>query len=423
MLEITSINTRLGRKYFKVGDTIQNFGGENCEDMLDYFFFDSEERFSCDIIRKGKNKTFKIKKDADDSLGLEFSPACQLLEKQCKNKCMFCFVDQLPKGMRDTLYGKDDDYRFSFMMGNYVTMTNLKDCDIDRIVKRRFSPLYVSVHATDGELRKKVTANPNAPFLLDNLKKLTQNGIVVHTQIVLMENINDGENLKRTLEDLYSLGENCASVAIVPVGLTVHRERLAKLAPLSKTCVEETFKIVEKFEKRAREERGSQFVFCSDEMYLQGGMELPPYEFYEDFSQIENGVGLVRKFQAEFFEEMEYSKDHKFSSVKTLFATGVSFAPLLEDMLSKCEGLNYEIIAVKNDFFGHTITVSGLLVGNDIYNQVKDKDFERLFVPKQTLKEFEDIFLDNLPLEKLSAMLGREVVVGSMVGNDLFLQL
>lgn len=423
MLKISTINSRLGKKYFKKGDVILSFNGEECEDMLDYFFFDSEESFSCDIIRKDKPKTLLIKKEMDDSLALEFAPECELSEKQCKNKCLFCFVDQLPKGMRKTLYGKDDDYRFSFMMGNYVTMTNLVQKDIDRIIKRRFSPLYVSVHATDGNLRKLITANPNAPILLDNLRKLTENGIVVHTQIVLMENINDGENLKRTLSDLYSLGESCASVAIVPVGLTGHREKLAALAPLSKDCVKKTFEITNEFEQKARKERGCQFVFCSDEMYLQGGMELPPYEFYEDFSQIENGVGLVRKFQSEFFEEMEYSKDHKFSKAKTLFATGVSFKAELEKMLSKCEGLNYEIIAIKNDFFGHTITVSGLMVGRDIYNQVKDKNFERLFVPKQTLKEFDNIFLDDIPLEKFTEMIGKEVCVGSMNGNELFLQL
>ncbi len=423
MLKISTIDTRLGKKYFKKNDTILSFNLEECEDMLDYFYFDSEEYFSCEIERKGKNKTLQIKKDADASLGLSFYPECELSEKQCKNRCLFCFVDQLPKGLRSTLYGKDDDYRFSFMMGNYVTMTNLCEKDIDRIVKRRFSPLYVSVHATDGELRKKITANPNAPFLLDNLKKLTQNGIVVHTQIVLMENINDGENLKRTLSDLYELGENCGSVAIVPVGLTGHREKLAPLAPLSKACVQKTFEIVSEFEKKARSERGVQFVFCSDEMYLQGGLELPPYEFYEDFSQIENGVGLVRKFEAEFFEEMQYSKDHEFSKKKTLFATGVSFAPLLAKMLEKCDGLDYEIAVIKNDFFGHTITISGLLVGGDIYNQVKDLDFERLFVPKQSLKEFDDVFLDDMPLSRLEELLGREICVGSMVGNDLFLQL
>ncbi len=423
MLEIYKINTRLGKKFFKKGDIILRFNGEECEDMLDYFFFDSEEEFTCEISRKEKIKLLKIKKDGDDSLGLDFTPKCELTEKQCKNKCMFCFVDQLPKGLRPTLYGKDDDYRFSFMMGNYVTMTNHKDTDIDRIIKRQFSPLYVSVHATEGELRKKITKNPNAPFLLDNLKKLTQNGIVVHTQIVLMEGVNDGENLKRTLNDLYELGENCGSVAIVPVGLTGHRENLEPLAPLSKQCVAKTFEIIKPFYEKAKKERDTQFVFCSDEMYLQGGFELPPYEFYEDFSQIENGVGLVRKFQQEFFEEMQELPNHQFSKKKTLFATGVSFEPLLEKMLSKCDGLDYEIIAVKNDFFGHTITISGLLVGGDIYNQVKDKDFERLFVPKQSLKEFDNVFLDDMPLEKLSEMLGKEICVGSMFGNELFAQL
>lgn len=423
MLEIYDISTRLGKKYFKKGDKILAFNGENCEDMLDYFFFDSEENFTCEIERNGKTKLLKIKKQEDASLGLDFTPACELNEKQCKNKCMFCFVDQLPKGLRKTLYGKDDDYRFSFMMGNYVTMTNLKDADIDRIIKRQFSPLYVSVHATDGELRKKITSNPNAPVLLDNLKKLTENGIVVHTQIVLMENVNDGENLKRTLSDLYALGENCGSVAIVPVGLTGHREKLAKLAPLSKACVKETFEIITPFYQKAKRERGTQFVFCSDEMYLQGGFQLPPYEFYEDFSQIENGVGLVRKFQQEFFDEMAENPNHEFSKKKTLFATGVSFKPLLEKMLEKCVGLEYEIVAVKNDFFGHTITISGLLTGGDIHNQVKGKDFERLFVPKQSLKEFDDVFLDDMPLEKLEMLLGKEICVGSMFGNELFEQL
>ncbi len=423
MLKITKINTRLGKKYFKPQDIILSFAGEECEDMLDYFFFDSEEEFSCEVSRKGKVKTLQISKDMDDSLGLEFAPECELSEKQCKNKCMFCFVDQLPKGLRSTLYGKDDDYRFSFMMGNYVTMTNLAKKDIDRSIKKRFSPLSVSVHATDGELRKKVTSNPNAPLLLEHLKKLTENGITIHTQIVLMENVNDGENLKRTLSDLYALGENCASVAIVPVGLTGHREKLAKLAPLSKECVKRTFEITNEFEKRAKKERGDNFVFCSDEMYLQGGMELPPYEYYEDFSQIENGVGLVRKFEYEFLEEMEFSKGHKFSTEKTLFATGVSFAPLLERMLSKCEGLNYEIVAVKNDFFGHTITISGLMVGRDIFNQTHEKDFQRLFVPKQTLKEFDNVFLDDMPLETLSEKLGRKVCVGNMNGGEFFLQL
>ena len=294
MLKIKSVSKgTIGEEIgLKSGDVIVNFNKKGDADILDYLFFDASEEFTLTVQSDEGITDIDIEKYPEESLGLVFyDDSAQLKPKKCDNRCMFCFVDQLPKGMRNTLLIKDDDYRLSFVTGNYVTLTNITDYDIERIISRKLSPLYISVHATDDDVRRRLLGSKKAGGILNIIERLSGGGIVMHCQVVLCPQINDGEVLKKTVADLYKFYPAVKSLAVVPVGLTAFREGLPQILPLSKHDAQKAIEICGGY---------TDFAYCSDEMYIKAGIKLPPYEYYGEFEQIENGVGLIKKFEREF---------------------------------------------------------------------------------------------------------------------------
>ena len=360
-----------------------------------------------------------IEKEEDEPLGIEMSQSDYIIP--CKNDCMFCFVRQLPKGMRKTLYVKDDDYRMSFAMGSYVTLSNLTDEDLDRIKRLSLSPLYISVHCFTPELKRKICKNPRSAELFDILRDLAAAKITMHTQIVMMEGVNDGDELMLTLSELAKLYPAVKTVAVVPVGLTKHREGLTPLKPISRENAVRTVKMVEEFNRKMIEKNGEPFAFCSDEMYLIGELDLPPYESYGEFEQIENGVGLV----ADFFDCAAYALESgvvpkgEYSAI-----TGISFAPLLEKYCKELEekyDVKVDVCPVRNDFFGETVTVSGLVTGGDIIKQYRGKLKKDIIIPRTMLREFSGVFLDEVTLCQLEEALGVRAHIAD--GGDGFIRI
>ena len=401
------------------GDEIVSMGGYPFVDDADLAFYEVDERIPLTVLRDGKEVSFIIEKDADEPLGIEMSQSDYIIP--CKNNCLFCFVRQLPKGMRKSLYVKDDDYRMSFAMGSYVTLSNLTDDDLARIKRLSLSPLYISVHCFTPELKRKICKNQRSGELFDILRDLAAAHITMHTQIVMMEGINDGDELMLTISELAKLYPAVKTVAVVPVGLTGHREGLPKLSPISKENAQRTVTAVESFNAKMVEKNGEPFAFCSDEMYLIGDLPLPPYESYGEFEQIENGVGLV----ADFFDCAEFAlqegvKPHgEFSAI-----TGVSFAPLLEKYCRELEGkydVKIDVCPVRNDFFGESVTVSGLVTGGDIIKQYKGKLRKDIIIPRTMLREFSGVFLDEVTLCQLEKTLGVTAHVAE--GGDGFIRI
>jgi putative radical SAM enzyme (TIGR03279 family) len=371
-------------------------------------------------VAHGKNIVdFEIEKDFDESLGLEFE-SDNLEIKTCFNHCIFCFIDQMPKGMRDTLYVKDDDYRQSFLCGNYVTMTNVTDSDIERICRLHLSPLYISVHATDGETRKKMLNNRFADKILDYIKRLDDAGIEMHTQVVLVKGVNDGEILQKTMRDLSSF-ENVKSLAVVPCGITAHREGLFPISDIDQNYAREIVEVIRSFNKKL----GRNFVLSADEFFVRAGLETEKSEFYGDFSQLENGVGMFRAFEDEFNETARKTCYRR----TFLIVTGVSAKPFIEKYAKKTEefvsGLKVFVVAAKNNFFGDSVTCTGLLTGGDVLSAAKsfEKDFDELVISDVMLKDGEKIFIDDMTVPELSEKLGKPVRVSHSGGTDFFLSL
>ena len=415
MAKIVALAKEGKKQGFKIGDELVSFDGYPFCDILDCLFYDSKEKFSVVVKRNGKEKTIKVKKKADVPLGIEIDK--ELSPVRCKNKCKFCFVDQLPKGMRDALYVKDDDYRFSFISGSYVTMTNVTEKDIERILRLKLSPLYISVHAMNDEIRKDLVRNPNTLKLRQILKTLSDGGIKMHTQLVVVPNVNDGDVMLDSIDRLHEI-EGVLSVAIVPVGLTTHRSGLDNLKPFDKEEAAKTIDLVEE-----RYNRYGGFCFAADEMYIKAEREIPSYEFYQDFPQIENGVGLVR----EFLESVEYSLDETPDmkvGKRVCMLTGVSFEPVLKNVakiVADKLGLEITVKAIENNFFGKTVTVSGLVTAGDILAQAP-KSYDAYTVPSNMLKEFSTLFLDNVSLDEVEKALGKVIVVNE-TGGDLIKKL
>lgn len=409
------------RAGIKKGEDVLEIDGEKFVDLLDYAYAEGQE--SCVLTVKGKNgKTRSVtlrQEYDDDEIGLEFDESVQIRPRSCANHCIFCFVDQLPKGMRDTLYIKDDDYRLSFISGSYITLTNLGERDYRRILKYKLSPLYVSVHAVDRELRNKMIGCPNAQDVMPILRRLTENGIKIHTQVVLVPEWNDGAVLRDSLEKLEALGENLVSVAVVPVGLTGHRVGLHHLRRQTPEEGREAIACVEDFNRTVREG----FAFCSDEMYLLAELPLPNYEYYGDFDQIENGVGLVAKFLRELEDELEFT-----DSVEgpVAFITGVSgeyaMRRAVELIQKKFPAFTADIFPIPNRFFGETVTVTGLVTATDIIHTLKGVDltgYQKVMIPSVMLKEFDTVFLDNVSVEELEMKLGARLTVVTVDGVRL----
>lgn len=417
------------------GDELISVNGAGIQDYIDYKFQISDYEIELEIKKPdGEIWQLEIEKEYDEDLGIIFENPLMDNIKVCKNNCIFCFIDQMPKGMRKTLYLKDDDTRLSFLYGNFITLTNLSDDEIDRIIKYRISPIKVSVHATDLNVRNEMMGKNDGKDIMLYLKKLSDAEITVDCQIVLCRNINDKEVLNNTVNDLISLYPNVRSVAVVPVGLTDYRERLYNLEKFDRESSLELINQVEKKQKDLLKLYGTRFVFIADEFYVLSEGEFPPYNDYEDFDQIENGIGLFRLFEQEIedslrnFKKLKSSKTGIVHSKKFTVVTGAGAYGImseLTDKISEKTGIEIEVVKIINECFGKNITVAGLVTGNDIINQLKGKGYENLVIPK-VMVEFEDsIFLDDVKIEDLERELSTKVYVCEVDGKkfvDLLLK-
>ena len=395
------------------GDQITEWNGVSATDILDYLYYDSAERFTVTVVRDGVSHVLDVEKDEEETLGLTFEDP-GLAARRCANRCVFCFVDQLPKGMRETLSVKDDDYRHSFLYGNYVTLSNLTAFDRERILRYRLSPLYVSVHTTDGELRKKMLRNRFAGDILDKIADFVRAGIELHTQIVMVPGWNDGEELERTLRDLAGFAPGVRSVAIVPLGMTAFREGLCPLSPVTKEIAAETLDRVQSFRARALREGKPLSVWCSDEFYVRAGREIPEAEHYGGFAQIEDGVGILAKFRQDVAFELETAgrADEYLPADVISGVSGFEFLCGIADRVNeKFPGLVHPH-CIENDWFGRSITVTGLLTGRDIERQLKGRmKTDRLILPGTLFRDRKDLFLDDRTAEDLGKALGATVIV------------
>ena len=421
IVNITKGSPAFGRRIFP-GDRLVSVNGHRINDVLDYKYYTYDPKLLLELAGKdGKIRLVKIIKGEGEDLGIEFESYLMDNARHCANKCIFCFVDQLPKGMRETLYFKDDDARLSFLQGNYITLTNLSERELDRIIDLHISPINVSVHASEPELRAMMLGNKNGGRGIEIMKRLQNAGIVMNCQIVCCPDINDGEHLMRTMESLASMYPEAASVSVVPVGLTKHRDGLYPLKPFDKDSANEVIDLVESFGEKCLNKYGSKIFFCADEFYLYAGRELPSEDWYEGYPQIENGVGLLRSLITEF-EEADFPKTADPAPFTAV--TGVSAAPFIRDLLERAKEKNSKItgqvIPVINDFFGHTINVAGLVTGGDILNQLKGKDIgKRLLIPRNMLRHGEGVFLDDVTIDELEEKLGVTVRIVEQDGDDL----
>lgn len=409
-----------------VGDELVSINGHEVEDVLDYRYWGYEPRVSL-VLRAaghGREYTVKVKKSEGEDLGLDFEEYLMDRPWGCSNRCKFCFIDQLPKGLRRTLYFKDDDARLSFLTGSYITLTNLSEREMERICALKISPINVSVHATDGALRAELMGNPKAADIMGPLKSLADAGIVMDCQIVCCPGWNDRGQLSRTMCDLAGLYPGVNSVSIVPVGLTKHREGLPELTPFDRESAAETIDRVEAYAAECLSKLGSRVFWCSDELYLKAGREVPEDEYYEEYSQLENGVGLMRLLETEFMAALRLAEPDEGMGGRFTIATGVAAAPLLEKLLQtahkKCGKIDGQVCAIVNDFFGHTIDVAGLVTGGDLIAQLRGKNLgERVLIPHTMLRHGEGVFLDDVTLEEASAALGVPVTPIGGSGGEL----
>lgn len=423
---VTNIDARSPlRGRVRVGDKLLSINGHEVEDVLDYRYWSYEPQLTL-VFRSadGGEYSVKARKGEGEDLGLDFEEYLMDRPWGCSNRCKFCFIDQLPKGLRKTLYFKDDDARLSFLTGSYITLTNLSERELERICVLKISPINVSVHATDGALRAELMGNPKAADIMGPLKRLAAAGIVMDCQIVCCPGWNDRGQLSRTMSDLAGLYPGVNSVSIVPVGLTKHREGLAELRPFDRESAAETIDRVEAFAEECLLRLGSRVFWCSDELYLKAGREVPADGYYEEYSQLENGVGLMRLLETEFMAALRLAEPDEGMGGRFTIATGVAAAPLLEKLLQtahkKCAKIDGRVYAVVNDFFGHTIDVAGLVTGGDLIAQLRGKDLgERLLIPHTMLRHGEGVFLDDVTLEQASEALGVPVTPIGGSGGEL----
>ena len=400
-----SIAERLG---LQEGDAIERIAGEEIIDQIDYQALTAQERFTIEIRRPcGKLEKIQVRKEDWEPLGVTLDQSIISKPRPCHNKCIFCFIDQMPPGMRDTLYVKDDDWRLSLMMGNFVTLTNVSDQEFDRILRRKVSPLYISVHATDPDVRTRMMRNPKAHLIMDRLRTLKEHGIRFHCQVVLCPGWNDGEVLRKTLRDLESLAPAASSVALVPVGLTKYREGLDVVAPFNKETAAALVDMIRPMQKTFLKKLGTRFVFPSDEFYCLSGRPLPEDEEYEDYPQIENGVGMLRLFETDVKWAAEDFPCDVASPKKRVIACGTSVAPFLREIIAHYapEGTQIEVRPILNRFFGESVTVTGLLTGGDLREQLQDAQCDEILICRNTIRNEGDLFLDNTSVDDLRAAL------------------
>ena len=434
MCEVFSLPVRIfavteGSPACKAGiradDRIVSINGENVTDEIDYQSLSAVSRLDIVYLRDEKEYRVSVSKDEWDPLGLCLDETEAMRPRHCRNRCLFCFVDQLPRGMRETLYVKDDDWRLSLMMGNYVTLTNVSEEEFERIIARKASPLYISVHATDSLVRCEMLRNRNAGCLMDRLKRLKDNGLEFHCQIVLCPGINDGTVLAHTIEDLASLWPASRSLAIVPVGLTKHRDGLASLKGFDAESARGLLEFVQHYQKRYLAEIGTRFVFPSDEFYCICGEPIPGNEDYEDYPQIENGVGMLRLLEQECEEAYEFLFADGIPAGEIrqtiLIPTGISAQPFIEQIANryKPRGTEVRVIPVINRFFGETITVTGLIVGHDLIDTLRGIPCDRILLCDTMLRDQTDRFLDDTTLDQVSAALEKPIRIVHNNGESL----
>ena len=410
MLEIVNVlpESTAARLGLKPGDAVVSINGEEIHDVIDFRFFAADEQLSLAVQKKnGSIIKLRVSTGPDDNLGLEFTP---LRIKRCKNKCIFCFVDQMPPGCRKTLYVKDDDVSASFLHGNFITLGALSESDWERIFRLRLSPLYISVHTTDPGLRASMLRNCKAPDILESLNRLAAGGIKMHTQVVLCPGVNDDERLKQTIADLAGLFPAVCSIAVVPVGITKFRKGLFPLRTFTRQEARAVLDCIEPLARMSKRRFGTRLVFASDEFYIKANEQIPPASLYEDFPQIENGVGLV----AAFMREVSRTRlPATVPPVRATVITGVSFSKILSNVLKRLrriKGAAVQQITVKNRFFGPSVTVTGLLTGGDILYALRGKRLgDLVLIPSSALKEDEDVFLDDMSIEELERHLKTKV--------------
>lgn len=405
------------------GDYLLTVNGETVRDIFDYQFFVTDEYVTLEIEKiNGDIDEIEIEKDFGEDLGISFDSSLMDSYKSCANKCIFCFIDQMPKGMRDTLYFKDDDSRLSFLQGNYITLTNMKESDIDRIIRYRMEPINISVHTTNPELRCKMLNNKFAGESLKYIEKLNEAGIKMNGQIVLCKGINDGKELEKTISDLSEYLPNMESVSVVPVGLTKYRENLFSLEKFSAKDAENVINTIEKFQKKIYNKSLNHFIHASDEFYLLAGMQLPEEERYDGYLQLENGVGMLRLLETEFHEALGFEEFKNINNRIFSIATGRLAAPFIENLVEDAKKkakelrddltIEYNCYEIRNDFFGEDITVSGLICGQDIIKQLKGKKLgDELLLPVNMFRAGEEYFLDDVTKDEVEKELGVKVTI------------
>ncbi len=437
MVKITDVEPRSTAEKHGIlpGDTLVSVNDNEIVDVLDYRFYLSERKVSLKLLRDGNEYTVSIKKGEYDDIGLGFETPLMDEKHSCKNGCIFCFIDQNPEGLRESLYFKDDDSRLSFIHGNYITLTNMTDKDVERIVKMRFSPINISVHTTNPELRVKMMKNRRSGEVLKYLGDFKNAGLSMCGQIVLCKGVNDGEELLRSMNDLSEYFPEMSSVAVVPAGLTKFRE---KLFPLTDFTAEEAGAVIDMIDsvgEKMMELHGSRIFFAADEFYIKAKRPIPEEDYYEGYPQIENGVGMIRSFLEDFniaWEDISDMSDALSEKRRVTVATARAAYPFIKkscDMLSGfIKNLEINVCEIINEFYGESITVTGLLTGCDIYKQLSGKELgDELFIPENALKADEDIFLCGMTLEELSNKLGVKVTpldsdgyefVRAVIGTD-----
>jgi putative radical SAM enzyme (TIGR03279 family) len=412
------------RSGVRVGEILTEINAKPIMDVLDYKFFSYDPRLELTLRNEqGRVRTGKVRKREGEDLGLEFETYLMDNARACANRCIFCFVDQLPPGLRKTLYFKDDDARLSFLLGNYITLTNLSDREVERICDLRISPVNISVHTTDPDLRARMLGHQNAGRGIEIMARLAKANITMNCQIVACPGVNDGPALERTLTDLAAQYPAVNSVSVVPVGVTKFRQGLYPLRPYTKTESAALLDQVETFSARHLAQKGTRLVWCSDEFYLLAGRELPSEDYYEEFTQLDNGVGMLRLLREEFCRALDGMQCEQ-TGEEFSIATGKSAAPWLRQLLAlameQCDGIKARVFAIENNFFGETITVAGLVTGGDLIAQLRGKELgARLLIPASMLRAGERVFLDDVTLDEVERELGVPVCPVAQDGYEL----
>ena len=421
MVTVTGVskNSLAERIGVRAGDKLVSLNGNEIGDVLDYRYYLAEETVTLSLLRNGETLALTVKKDTYDDIGLLFETPLMDKKHSCKNKCIFCFIDQLPKGLRETLYFKDDDSRLSFLHGNYITLTNMTDKDIDRIVKMRFSPINISVHTTNPTLRVAMMKNKRAGEVLSYIGRIADAGLSIHAQIVLCKGWNDGEELLRTMRDLSRYHEAIDSVSVVPAGLTRFREGLTPLSPYTKEEAREIISAVDAFGNEMKQKYGSRIFACADELYIRAEMPLPEEDYYEGYPQIENGVGMMTSMEDEvafILDDIRENKTLKAVKRRVSVATGTAAYEYMKKLSGRVAevfpNIAVDVYEVKNRFFGESVTVAGLLTGKDYKEQLRDKPLgDALLLSETSLRNEDGLFLCGMTKDELSESLGVPVVL------------